>query len=155
MYENRGVPEIPRLEWKSLGWPARVRFACVACFGFMLAATVLSASRASMLMWFTSSKVDGVITREADPKNHNYVSYEYNVNGKAYSDTGYGPHHQDMQKGQTVEVYFFTPLPSESVIVAKDEQGGYAPFGLLAGVLMGVVAGFGDYWNQQRKSTRA
>jgi hypothetical protein len=147
--------EAPRFEWKGLEWRDKVRFACVACFGFMLVATVLSASRASMLMWFTSSRADGVITREAESKNHNYVSYEYNVGGKTYSGTGYGPDHEDMQKGQTVEVYFFTPLPSESVIVGKDEQRGYVAFGMASGLLMGVFAGFGDAWNRQRSRSRS
>jgi len=61
---------VPRLDWRDLGWRDRVRFAmaCAACVGFALVMTVLSDSRASMLMWFTSSKADGVITREADPK---------------------------------------------------------------------------------------
>ena len=146
--------KVPRLDWRGLGWRDKVRFACMACVGFALVTTVLSDSRASMLMWFASSEADGVITREADQKNHNYLFYEYDVGGKTYSGMGYGPYHQDMQKGQTVEVYFFTPLPSESVIVGKDEQRGYGVFGIAGGLLMSAFVGFGDCWNRPRSRSR-
>jgi hypothetical protein len=63
---------------------------------------------------------------------------------------GHPPNHEDLQKGQSLQISFFPPLPSESVMVGKDEQWGYAAFGLMAGILMGMFAGFGDYWNRHR-----
>ena len=138
-------------------WRDKVRFACVACLGFMLVATVLSASRASMLMWFTSGKADGVITREADPKDHNYVSYEY----KGWRENLFwhglrapSSRHAERTSCRSLFLYFFTPLPSESVIVGKDEQRGYGAFGIAGGLLMGAFVGFGDCWNRQRSRSR-
>src|SRR5579859_1475050 len=127
------------------------RFACVFGLVFLMASMFNPPSRASLLMWFSSGKVDGSITREADPSNHNYLSYEYTVHGKTYSGTGYGPHHANLQRGQSAAVYYFPAAPSESVLVGTDEQRGYAAFGLFSAVIMGVVAGFGDFWNGKRK----
>ena len=115
-----------------------IQFAFVFGFVFLIAIMVNPSSRASLLMWFSSGKVDGSITREADPSNHNYLSYEYTVRGKTYSGTGYGPHHADLKRGQSVAVHYFPAAPSESVLLGTDEQGGYAASGLLTAVIMGV-----------------
>jgi hypothetical protein len=71
---------------------------------FLMASMFNSPSRASLLMWFSSGKVDGLITREADPSNHNYLSYEYRVHGKTYSGIGYGPHHADLPSERSCSV---------------------------------------------------
>jgi hypothetical protein len=112
----------------------------VVMFGlvFLMASMFNPPSRASLLMWFSSGKVDGSITREADPSNHNYLSYEYTVLGKTYSGTGYGPYHAGLQRGQSVAVYYFPPAPSESVLVGEEEQRGYAAWGLLSAAIMGA-----------------
>ncbi|HEY7099764.1 MAG TPA: DUF3592 domain-containing protein [Terriglobales bacterium] len=125
----------------------------VVMFGlvFLMASMFNPPSRASLLMWFSSGKVDGSITREADPSNHNYLSYEYTVLGKTYSGTGYGPYHAGLQRGQSVAVYYFPPAPSESVLVGEEEQRGYAAWGLLSAAIMGAFVGLGDYWNGKRQ----
>lgn len=102
-------------------------------------------------MLFSSRNVEGMITREADPNNHNYISYEYTGGGKTYSGIGYGPNQADMRRGKIATVHYFPAAPSESVLVGANEQRGYAAFGLLAGLLIGTFAGFGDYWNGRRK----
>ncbi len=130
------------------------RFASVFGLVFLMASMFNPPSRASLLMWFSSAKVDGSITRESDPNNHNYLSYEYAVRGKTYSGTGYGPHHADLQRGQSAAVYYFPAAPSESVLVGPDEQRGYAALGLLSAAILGVFAGFGDLWNGKRKLHR-
>jgi hypothetical protein len=127
------------------------RFVCLFCIVFLMASMFNPPSRASLLMWFSSGKVDGLITREADPSNHNYLSYEYTVNGKTYSGIGYGPHHADLQRGQPAAVYYFRAAPSESVLVGADEQRGYAAFSLLSALMMGIFVGFADYWNGKRQ----
>ena len=103
-------------------------------------------------MWFNTEKLDGVITRGADPSNHNYLSYGYTVNGKTYTGMGYAPNHQPMSQGQAVVVYIFPLLPSDSVLLGKDEQRRLAIFGLLVGLLFGLFVGFGDYWKRHRSS---
>jgi hypothetical protein len=103
-------------------------------------------------MWFNTEKVDGVITREADPSNHNYLSYRYTVNGKTYTGMGYAPNHQPMSQGQAVVVYIFPLLPSDSVLLGKEEQRGLAVFGLFVGLLFGLFVGFGDYWKRHRST---
>jgi hypothetical protein len=127
------------------------RFAGVFGLVFLMASMFNPPSRASLLMWFSSGRVDGSITRNADPSNHNYLSYEYTVRGKTYSGTGYGPYHADLQRGQSVAVYYFPPAPSESVMVGEDEQRRYAAWGVLSAAMMGIFVGFGDYWNGKRK----
>jgi len=103
-------------------------------------------------MWFSAEKADGVITRAADPSNHNYLSYKYTVRGKTYTGMGYAPNHKDLSEGQTVVVYLFPLLPSNSVLAGKDEQRRLAVFGLLVGLLFGLFVGFGDYWKRHRSS---
>jgi len=128
-----------------------VRFVCIFSVVFLLAAMFNPPSRASILMLLSSRTTDGVITHAADPSNHNYLSYEYSVNGKVYSGTGYGPNHADMQVGGTATVYYFPLATSQAVLVGPVEQRGYVAFGLVWAVLMGVFVGFGDYWNRQRR----
>lgn len=147
IYENRDMPDTPG---ETIERHDIARFACVSCLVFVMTAMFNPPSRASILMWFSSRKVDGVVRHEADPNNHNYLSYEYTVDGKTHSGVGYGPRHADMKEGQGVTVHFFPVVPSESVLVDKDEQRGYAAFGLGAGLLMGIFAGFGDHWNRKR-----
>lgn len=138
----------------ALGYPTErrdiIRFVGIFFVVFPLAAMFNPPSRASILMLFRSGTADGVITHDADPSNHLYVSYQYTVNGKTYSGTGYGPNHADMKTGERTTVYYFPPTPSESVLVDAVEQRGYVRFGVVGGLLMGVFAGFGDYWNRQR-----
>src|SRR5689334_21044750 len=132
-----------------------VRFISLFCFVFIIASMFNPPSRASMLMWFSAERADGVITREADPSNHNYLSYRYTVNGKTYTGMGYTPNHQPMSAGQEVVVYVFPLLPSNSILVGKDEQRRLAIFGLLVGLLFGLFVGFGDYWKRHRSAASA
>ncbi len=130
------------MQWNTLEPREKLRFVCVFLLLFLVGAMFNPPSRASILMWFAANTVDGVVTGGADPSNHSYISYEFNVDGRTFGGSGYGPHHQDLQRGNTVRVYFFPALPSQSVMVGKDEQRGYAAFGLLAGVLMGLIGGW-------------
>jgi hypothetical protein len=129
-----------------------VRAVSLFCPLFFIGAMFNPQSRASIFMWFSAEKADGVITREADPSNHNYLLYRYTVNGKAYAGVGYAPNHQPMSQGQAVVVYIFPLLPSNSVLASKDEQRSLAIFGLLIGLLSGLFGGFGDYWKRRRSS---
>ena len=148
MYENQKVSDTPR---KMIERHHITRFMCVFCPVCLMAALFNPPSRASILMWFSSRSVQGVVTHDADPNNHNYISYEYTVGGKTYSGIGYGPNHADMRRGEVSTVYYFPAAPSESVLSGKEEQRGYAAFGLFAGLLMGTFAGFGDYWKGRKK----
>lgn len=96
-----------------------------------------------------------MITHEAAPNNHLYLSYEYSIEKRVYSGTGYAPGHADLHKGEPVEVHFFPSAPAEAVIASKREQQGYAVFGLLAGALMGVFAGLLDNWRLRVGGTAA
>ena len=102
-------------------------------------------------MLFSSRNTAGVVTREADPNNHNYISYEYTVEEKKYSGISYGPNHADMRKGQAIIVYYPTKAPSESLLLGPDEQKNYVAISLLVGGLIGMFAGFVDYWMAKRK----
>lgn len=135
--------------------PSVLRFVSLFCFVFIIASMFNPPSRASILMWFSAEKADGIITRAADPSNHNYLSYRYTVNGKIYTGMGYAPNHQPMSEGQAVVVYICPLLPSNSVLVGKDEQRRLAVFGLLVGLLFGLFVGFGDYWKRHRSSASA
>lgn len=127
------------------------RFTALFGLVFLMASMFNPPSRASLLMWFSSGEANGSITREADPSNHNYLSYEYTVRGKTYSRQGYGPYHADLQRGQSVAVHYFAPAPSESVLVGEDEQRGYAVGAPLSAAILGMFVGFADYWNAKRK----
>ncbi len=118
------------------------RFASVLLLGFPALLAILDGPRAAILMLFASQKTDGVITREADPHNHMYLSYEYSVHGRSYSGRGYAPHHADLEKGQAVEVFFFPPLPSQSLILGRDEQLRLAVWGLVTAFLLGALFAF-------------
>jgi hypothetical protein len=51
-------------------------------------------------MWFSAENADGVVTRAAEPSNHNYLSYKYTVRGTTYTGTGYAPGHKACLKGK-------------------------------------------------------
>jgi hypothetical protein len=129
-----------------------LRFVSFFCFGLVVGSMFNASSRASILMWFSAENADGVVTRAADPSNHNYLSYKYTVRGTTYTGTGYAPGHKSLFEGQTVTVYLFPLLPSNSVLADKGEQRKLATFGCVMGLLFGLFAGFGDYWKRRRSS---
>jgi hypothetical protein len=140
------------MKWNNMERHDIVRFIALFCLVFIIASMFNPPSRASILMWFSAEKADGIITRAADPRNHNYLAYNYTVRGKTYTGMGYAPNHQPMAEGQAVVVYIFPLLPSNSVLAGKDEQRKLAIFGLIVGLLFGVFVGFGGYWKRHRSS---
>src|SRR5579864_5873034 len=100
------------------------RFACVFGLVFLMASMFNPPSRASLLMWFSSGKVDGSITRAADPSNHNYLSYEYAVRGKTYSGTGYGPIMQIYSGGNPQRCITFPPRPRNQCWLDRTNREG-------------------------------
>jgi hypothetical protein len=127
-----------------------IRFAFVFGFIFLVAALWASEPRASLIMWFGRRSTDGVITHEPDPKNHNYLSFDYVVDGRHYEGTGYGANHAEMRAGEKVVTYYSRLFPSQAVLLTPTEQQGAALFGLISGLLMGTLFGFGDRWNRAR-----
>jgi hypothetical protein len=115
-----------RWEWRNFTARDKVRFVTISLLVFTVVSLFNPLSRASILMWFSGATTQGVISREADPSDHMYLTYAYRVGGKTYSGTGYAPYRPEMRRGQPIEVFFFPPLPGESVIANKDEQFGYS-----------------------------
>ena len=113
-------------------------------------------SRAALLLKISKAESVATITREADPKNHRYVTYEYVVDGKTYSDVGYGPDGREMRLGDTVRVSYFPPYPKAATIATNKEQTGYLKGSVMAGFCMAtfvIVAAYLRYFRTKGGST--
>jgi len=90
------------------------------------------------------------ITRESDPKNHRYVTYEYVVDGRTYSDVGYGPDGREMRLGDKVRVRYFPAYPKAATIATDKEQTGYLKDSVIAGISMATFVTIAVYWRYFR-----
>jgi hypothetical protein len=116
---------------------------------FLISLPINPPSFASLLLRFRRSETMGVVTGEADPKNHNYVTCEYTVNGKTYTEVGYGPDHQlgkEWRRGERTLVSYFPPLPQVATMANEMEQKTYFVWGLTMSGIMATFATFGVHW---------
>lgn len=107
-------------------------------------------SFAALLLGIRKAESIATITRETDPKNHLYVTYQYVVDGRTYSAVGYAPDGSETRLGEQVRVYYFPPYPSVSTIATDKEQMGYLKGGVMAGLSLATFMTFAVYWRYFR-----
>jgi len=107
-------------------------------------------SLAALLLKVTQAEAVATITREADPKNHRYVTYEYVVDGRTYSEVGYGPDRREMRLGDKVRVRYFPAYPKAATIATDKEQTGYLKDSVIAGISMATFVTIAVYWRYFR-----
>jgi hypothetical protein len=107
-------------------------------------------SFAALLLTVRKDESIATITREADPNNHLYVTYQYVAEGKTYSAEGYGPDRREMRLGEQVRVCYFPAHPQAATIASNREQMGYLKGGVLAGVLLATFMTSAAYWRYFR-----
>jgi hypothetical protein len=113
-------------------------------------------SFAALLLRIRKAESTATITREADPKNHLYVTYEYVVDGRTYSAVGYTPNRREMRLGEHVRVCYFPDRPQAATIATDREQTGYLKGGVVSGIFMATCMTFAVYWRYfraRKKST--
>lgn len=99
-------------------------------------------SFAALLTSTRNGESVATITREADPNNHRYLTYQYVVDGRTFSGVGYGPNHAEMGVGEQVRVVYFPAHPQYATIATAEEQRKYLEEGMMAGILMATFATF-------------
>src|SRR4029077_6304792 len=90
----------------------------------------------ALLLGIKKAESIAKITREADPKNHLYVTYQYAVEGRTYNAKGYGPDGKEMRLGEQVRLFYFPAYPQAATIVTEEQQTEYLKDGLMAGFAM-------------------
>ena len=109
-----------------------------------------SSSFAALLLRFKKGESVATVTREADPKNHRYLTYQYVIEGKTFSGVGYGPNNKDMRVGEQVKVCYFPAHPQYATITTYTEQTEYLRDGVMSGLLMATFGTFIVYWKYFR-----
>jgi hypothetical protein len=113
-------------------------------------------SFAALLLRIKKAESIAVITREADPKNHLYVTYEYVADGKKYSAVGYGPDGRKTRLGEEVRVCYFPAHPQAATIASDRQQMEYLKGGVLAGIFLATFMTFvvyRRYFRVRKKTT--
>jgi hypothetical protein len=112
-------------------------------------------SFAAMLLRIRKAESTATITREADPKNHLYVTYEYVVSGKTYSAVGYAPGRSETRLGDQVRVCYFPARPQTATIATDREQSGYLRSGVESGIFLATFMTLAVYWQYFRVSKKS
>jgi hypothetical protein len=107
-------------------------------------------SFAALLLRIRKAESTATITREADPNNHRYVTYQYVVSGRVFSAVGYGPDRKEMQLGKQVRVCFFPAHPQYATIATDREQTEYLRDGVMAGITLATLMTGIMYWRYFR-----
>ena len=94
------------------------------------------------------------ITKEADPNNHRYLTFQYVVDGKTFSGVGYGPDGKEMALGEQVRVYYFPDHPQYATIASDKDQSGYLKDGVMSGISMATFLTFVVYWKYFKASNK-
>jgi hypothetical protein len=117
---------------------------------FFLTLPMNPPSFAALLLRIRKAESIATITRQADPKNHLYVTYQYVVDGRTYSEVGYAPDRRETSLGEQVRVCYFPAHPQAATIVSDKEQLGYLKGGLLSGIFMATFTTLAVYWRYFR-----
>jgi len=107
-------------------------------------------SLTAVLLRIRRSESTATITKEADPNNHRYVTYQYVVSGRSFSAAGYAPDRKEMQLGKQVRVCFFPAYPHYATIATDKEQTEYLKDGLMAGTTLATFIAGIVYWRYFR-----
>jgi hypothetical protein len=111
-------------------------------------------SFAALLLRLRKGESVATITREANAKNHNYVTYQYVIDGKTFSGVGYGPNGNNLRVGEQVEICYFPAHPQYSSIATYTEQTRHLRDGVIAGIIMATFATFIVYWKYFRTTNK-
>lgn len=103
-------------------------------------------SFAALLISIRKSESIATITGEADPKNHNYLTYQYSVGGRTYTGVGYGSDGHELRLGEQMRVYYFPAYPQAATIATDKEQREYLRGGAMAGIAMATFVTIAVYW---------
>jgi hypothetical protein len=117
---------------------------------FALTLPMNSPSFAALLVKFKKGESVATVTREADPKNHRYLTYQYVIDGKTFSGVGYGPNGKDMRVGEQVRVCYFPAHPQYATIATYTEQTEHLRDGVMSGLFMATLGTFIVYWKYFR-----
>ena len=98
-----------------------------------------SEARVALLTRFQKSESFATITKEADPHNHNYISYEYTLSGKTFSRVGYGPDHKEMRVGDQVRLRYFPAYPELATIGSDADQSDALKDGVVRSVFVATI----------------
>jgi hypothetical protein len=93
-------------------------------------------SLAVLLLRIRRAESTATITRESDPNNHHYVTYQYVVGGRVFRAVGYGPDRKEMRLGEEVRICFFPARPQYATIATDREQTEYLKSGVMAGITL-------------------
>jgi hypothetical protein len=100
----------------------------------------------ALLITIRKAESVATITAESDPKNHNYLTYQYSVGGRTYTGVGYGPDGHEMALGDQMRVCFFPAHPQSATIATDKEQKEYVREGAMAGIAMATFLTIAVYW---------
>jgi hypothetical protein len=120
----------------------------------IFALTLLLNSPSALLTRIRKGESVATITREADPKNHQYLTYQYTVDGRTFSGAGYGPNHTEMGVGEQVRIVYFPARPQYATIATDQEQTKDLELGLMAGIVMATAGTLGAYLRYFRGAHR-